>query len=652
MSASKGNCYICGAELGKTAMKNHILKEHNGPEDGQECVLLKIEGAYEKDYWLYVDIPVERSLTVLDTFLRKIWLECCGHMSGFHGAGKSTKLVELEPGYQFIHEYDYGSTTETLITVIGRIKRPPQKGIVRLLSRNVPPEFTCTECGAPADFICIECQYDSDNPVYCAGCAQEHEHDEMMLPVVNSPRMGVCGYCGELDTFEYVPPAAAQKRKGTKSSAKAPEEAKAGSEAETKLLYPEELYDLAFELKKIKLWDRLFEDEIFAFPLADGQTGYCVIMGMMGEHFALALYIGERGLQSFRNIQQYPSFMSSGQSSMKAVEFMLSQCCLQCSFENKDELSPEELASVRAYASSRQIKFRGANSFPQFTKFLPAKMPQNISGEDVGYLTEAMRAALEVNRRLMEDNGREVEKESLGFSTGPAYNRSYPLLTPDGDGFKWSIGQFSPPSPPEYLRPVLQDDLLRERVKRAKKQNTSWACDLVMLPSAIMDERDNEPCFVYTLILADKRSGETIPIELVPDYKENAQKLLRDLGERMLERGAPRQLIVTDDRTCAFLEDFALATDIRLVQNVEDELIEDIEESLMEAMDGGAPGNIEYDEVLGMISTLLTVGDEAELLVLPDDTWNKLRTAAKDRGAPEEIMRRFEELDRKRKGRW
>lgn len=31
MAATKGNCYLCGAELGKTAMKNHILKEHNGP---------------------------------------------------------------------------------------------------------------------------------------------------------------------------------------------------------------------------------------------------------------------------------------------------------------------------------------------------------------------------------------------------------------------------------------------------------------------------------------------------------------------------------------------------------------------------------------------------------------------------------------------
>lgn len=206
MTTSKGNCYLCGAELGKTAMKNHIQKEHNGPADGQECCLLKIEGVYEKGYWLYIDIPVNRSLTVLDSFLRKIWLECCGHMSGFRGAGKSTKLSSLEPGYQFIHEYDYGDTTETLITVIGRIKRPPQKGIVRLLSRNVPPQFTCAGCGAPAEYICTECQYDSDNPFYCARCGEEHEHGDMLLPVVNSPRMGVCGYCGELDTFEYVPP--------------------------------------------------------------------------------------------------------------------------------------------------------------------------------------------------------------------------------------------------------------------------------------------------------------------------------------------------------------------------------------------------------------------------------------------------------------
>ena len=87
-NSTKGNCYLCGAELGKTAMKNHILKCHGG-EAGQECRLLKIEGAYDKGYWLYVDIPVDKTLNALDKFLRKIWLECRGHMSEFQGAGKA-----------------------------------------------------------------------------------------------------------------------------------------------------------------------------------------------------------------------------------------------------------------------------------------------------------------------------------------------------------------------------------------------------------------------------------------------------------------------------------------------------------------------------------------------------------------------------------
>ena len=83
-TVSKGNCYLCGAELGKTAIKNHLLKKHGQGE--QDCVLLKIEGAYEKDYWLYVDIPPEKPLSALDQFLRNIWLECCGHMSAFRTA--------------------------------------------------------------------------------------------------------------------------------------------------------------------------------------------------------------------------------------------------------------------------------------------------------------------------------------------------------------------------------------------------------------------------------------------------------------------------------------------------------------------------------------------------------------------------------------
>ena len=211
---TRGNCYLCGAELGKVALKNHILKMHNGAGLNQECVLLKVEGAYDKDYWLYLDIPVNDTLQDLDQFLRDIWLECCGHMSAFRADSK-LDYIELDmeqeigsfpAGEKFRHEYDFGDTTETLITVLGRIRRAKQKESVRLLGRNIPPKFKCCQCGADAAYICTMCMYETEEPFFCESCADQHtEHEEMLLPVTNSPRLGVCGYCGERDKFAFVP---------------------------------------------------------------------------------------------------------------------------------------------------------------------------------------------------------------------------------------------------------------------------------------------------------------------------------------------------------------------------------------------------------------------------------------------------------------
>ncbi len=207
MAVLKGNCYLCGKEFGKTAMKNHILKEHS-EGSGQECRLLKIEGAYDKNYWLYVDIPITSNLSTLDGFLRKIWLECCGHLSEFNmnyqTIGMTNKIGNFDTGNVLLHEYDFGSTTETLITVMGTVYRKQQKG-VRLLARNVPMAFACCECGAPAKFISLG-HCDNEDPFYCEKCAGKNEEIyEMALPITNSPRMGVCGYSGELDTFTFIP---------------------------------------------------------------------------------------------------------------------------------------------------------------------------------------------------------------------------------------------------------------------------------------------------------------------------------------------------------------------------------------------------------------------------------------------------------------
>lgn len=209
---NNGNCYLCSETLGKTAMKNHLLKKHGASDAGQKCYLLKVEGSYE-DYWLYLDVPVTASFSTLDTFLRKIWLECCGHMSSFFNPdnmmyrseiGKSRKWETLAVGEKIGYQYDYGSTTTMLVTVAGETIRTAQKSVVRLLARNVPPVFQCTVCGKSASLVCTAYPFDSDNQFLCDSCFDENE-DEYMLPITNSPRTGICAYDGGLDVFEFKP---------------------------------------------------------------------------------------------------------------------------------------------------------------------------------------------------------------------------------------------------------------------------------------------------------------------------------------------------------------------------------------------------------------------------------------------------------------
>ena len=106
-------------------------------------------------------------------------------------------------GSVVFYEYDFGSTTELRITFLHPVSRPKQRKAVRLLARNLPLLFECGQCGEAADYVCCECDAMEEYPFFCEKCMASHEHEGCALPVVNSPRMGVCAYCGEYDVYEY-----------------------------------------------------------------------------------------------------------------------------------------------------------------------------------------------------------------------------------------------------------------------------------------------------------------------------------------------------------------------------------------------------------------------------------------------------------------
>jgi hypothetical protein len=161
---------------------------------------------------MHLEVPATATLRDLDLFLRETWLECCGHLSAFTIDGRSysadpdpyegdrkmnaTVGRVLSAGTRFLHEYDFGSTTELLLTVIGPRENGTGDGTIRILARNLPPEIPCRECGQPAEHVCTECMW-STTGWLCDSCAKEHPcGTDMLLPVVNSPRVGVCGYTG------------------------------------------------------------------------------------------------------------------------------------------------------------------------------------------------------------------------------------------------------------------------------------------------------------------------------------------------------------------------------------------------------------------------------------------------------------------------
>jgi len=207
MAKYEGNCFICNKTAGRTALKNHVLKEHS--EGGEKCYLIRAEGAYQgSPHWLFFSVSLTAKLDDVDDFLREIWCECCGHLSSFSTRYSelpmTTKISMLDVGYSLLYEYDFGSTTEILVTVVEKIKRPKQQEKVQLLARNVMTAEVCSTCAKPAEYVDAG-PWEGDD-FACELCLDEKNTGDIhWMPITNSPRSGVCGYDGGLDVWEFDP---------------------------------------------------------------------------------------------------------------------------------------------------------------------------------------------------------------------------------------------------------------------------------------------------------------------------------------------------------------------------------------------------------------------------------------------------------------
>ncbi len=186
-----------------------------------DVFLIQVFASYCPEYWLFIEADDMSKLKDLDSFLRDLWLECCGHLSSFTIEEKEYDIEPLSetgnrgmevilnkalrPGLVFGYEYDFGSSTYLTLNVISYAlgRKYDRRKPVRLVARNDPILYVCAACKkADATNICTVCLSEKDRKrsSFCDNCIKRHKcGEDMALPIVNSPRSGECGYAGSAE---------------------------------------------------------------------------------------------------------------------------------------------------------------------------------------------------------------------------------------------------------------------------------------------------------------------------------------------------------------------------------------------------------------------------------------------------------------------
>lgn len=379
-------------------------------------------------------------------------------------------------------------------------------------------------------------------------------------------------------------------------------------------MIPDTLFDIALRFKKVKLWNRLHDTQLFAVRHSDGTLGYCCVMGMLGEHLALAVYCGETGLDSYRGIYLH----SENIDLFDRHELGVMQDCVMVSFQNKRDLPKRDVDDINAYLKKRGLKLGGAKAYPQFERLLPCHYPWRLDAEtDQIRMREALEAALEVSAKLER-----FMPESVGFADGADDGLVIPLIEKRDDGFVWRQTTLPPVREVVYDSLEITDDISLAKLKKCVARGNDWACDIFMHVEPVSDEGTDDPIsapyFPFVFILMDYKTSMICDMQPMRSLDDTTRMLMRMI-EVASEIGKPSKIYVLNDRARAFLAHIAALLGAKIVKRRRIPMLESAKMSLVKRHD-------DFDDYIAEMFDALS--DPASYPDLPDDMLRKLKQLA------------------------
>lgn len=387
-------------------------------------------------------------------------------------------------------------------------------------------------------------------------------------------------------------------------------------------MFTDELYEAAFDYRKTKLWKQMFDSELFAVRFTDGEIGYCCVMGLAGEHIALAVYVGAEGFQSFREL----AFRDDDEDGDDEpdMNWIFRQSCLQCAFESRHDLSEEEVSEARGYTHTHRIPMRGAHAWPNFTKSARYRVPWRLEApEDERRMTEALRAGVALSEILEKKS-----KDDIGLYPVDEETQRLPLLTPLDTGYALSTTPVPPEWEEEFPEPSPLDAAQVDELLKLRKRGV-YDCELIRLPGLLEGQADAEeaPYFPALVLCADAKTGQMLATNAVTDYDTRPESLRDEFLRALVDSGeCPRAIRARNEQTRALLSN--LCIEGHILFSVEENLpgLDDAREQVLGMLrkTGGAPWDDDEDEDDGD-----EIDIEAALAEAVDDLMNMSDTELK-----------------------
>lgn len=282
-------------------------------------------------------------------------------------------------------------------------------------------------------------------------------------------------------------------------------------------------------------------------------------MGKGGECYAIAAYDGLDAIKGF-----FEMVYSDKIPSNQLIRY---QNNIMCNYGNRDELTTKERDIIKELG----LKFRGKNNWIYFRTFESGYAPYMPDRDEVLEFTKILEHVYMAIQEL--HNGLEID-----FKNEKTLMRKF-----DDESNQWVNSEEALIKPDmEYFITVLQDELLINRLKNQKQDDSILELDIVYLNSIINDKGYDKPCIPRLCMLVDARAGLILSQNMITPEDDDINVIFGAVINYILQRRRPKNIVVRDGYTASILIDLCERTGIEVIESPKLHAIDEFVESLYE----------------------------------------------------------------------